>query len=587
MSSFTIDKEHFLLNNEPFRILSGAMHYFRVHPVYWGDRLRKMRAMGLNTLETYVAWNLHEPKPAEFNFDGWLDIVDYIKQAADSGLRVIVRPGPYICSEWDLGGLPAWLLKDREIKFRCAHEPYLEAVDRYFDVLLPRLEPLQISRGGPIIAMQIENEYGAYGNDKEYLRYLEKGMRARGINVLLFTSDGPTDDMLCAGTLPHILKTANFGSDAKNKFAKLREYQPEGPLMCMEFWNGWFDHWGGKHHVRTPEDTTTTLDEILFQGGSVNFYMFHGGTNFGFMNGSNCHGKFESTITSYDYDVPLNEAGDITPKYLACRKILGKYVELPDIPLPSAVPKLALGPVELTETAGLFDALDWLSKPIRRPTPEPMEMFGQNYGFILYRTRVEGPRSEMPLRIQKLHDRAQVFVDGDFVGVLEREFPEKTLNIVVPPEGLQLEILVENMGRVSWGPKMYDRKGITDAVSLGDRHLFGWTIFPLPLDDLSRLEFSEVTANVGPVFCRGEFAVTDPKDTFLALDGWTKGVCWINGFNLGRYWKRGPQQTLYVPGPVLRKGKNEIIIFELQTLENCTVEFRNHPVLNRSYPGNQ
>lgn len=579
MNSFTIDKKHFLLNNEPFRILSGAMHYFRVHPDYWRNRLQKMSVMGLNTMETYVAWNLHEPKPGEYNFDGILNIVDYIRQAADQGLKVIVRPGPYICSEWELGGLPAWLLKDTGMKCRCAYKPFLEAVDRYFDALLPQLEPLQISKGGPIIAMQIENEYGAYGNDKEYLGYLEKGMRSRGIDVLLFTSDGPTDDMLQGGTLPHILKTANFGSDAKNKFAKLREYQPEGPLMCMEFWNGWFDHWGGKHHVRPPEDTAAALDEILSLGASVNFYMFHGGTNFGFLNGSNSLRKFETTITSYDYDTLLDESGDITPKYLACREVIGKYVELPDILLPPVASKLSHAPVELTDYVRLFDVLDLLSDPIRRPAPEPMEMFGQNYGFILYKTEVEGPRAEMPLRIKQLHDRAQVFVDGESVGVLEREFPKKTIDITIPRRGIQLEILVENMGRVSYGPDMHDRKGITEAVSLGERHLFGWTIYPLALDDLSLLNFSSKGSKIGPVFFRSKFIIHKPEDTYLSLNGWTKGVCWINGFNLGRYWKRGPQKTLYVPAPILQEGENEIIVFELHGREHGKIEFHDYPDL--------
>ncbi len=580
MGTFAIDKDQFLLNGKPFRILSGAMHYFRVLPEYWEDRMRKMRAMGLNTLETYVAWNQHEPQPGVFRFDGGLDLAAYIRRAADVGLYVVVRPGPYICSEWDLGGLPSWLLKDPGMRLRCAHEPYLDAVDGYFDALLPQLEPLQITKGGPILALQIENEYGSYGNDKGYLRYLRDGMRARDIDVLLFTSDGPTDEMLQYGTLPGILKTVNFGSRAEQAFAKLREYQREGPLICMEFWNGWFDHWGEEHHHRHPEDAAAALDQILAAGASVSFYMFHGGTNYGFMNGANRdRDAYKPTVGSYDYDAPLDEAGDVTPKYLAFRQVIARYAPVGDVPIPGPSPKMALGTVELTECVGLFEALEALSSPIRRPTPEPMEMLDQDYGFILYRTEVAGPRAEVPLTIRGLHDRAQVFVDGRSIGVLERESPEETLSLSVPQGGVMLEVLVENMGRVNYGPDLLDRKGITEGVLLGQQYLFDWTAYPLPLDNLSALRYSPSHSTGGPAFYRGAFTVAEPRDTFLALPGWTKGVCWVNGFNLGRYWDRGPQRTLYVPAPLLRVSQNELVVLELHGCERRTAEFRDRPDL--------
>jgi beta-galactosidase len=579
MDTFTIDDKQFLLNNKPFRILAGAMHYFRVLPEYWENRLAKLRPMGLNTLETYVAWNLHESKPGQFDFDGRLDLVAYIQRAAEAGLKVIVRPGPYICAEWEFGGFPAWLLKDPNMKLRCLYQPYLDAVDRFFDALLPKLVPFQISHGGPIIAMQVENEYGSYGNDYAYLQYLEHSMRARGIDVLLFTSDGPTDEMLQYGTLSHIFKIVNFGSKAREGFQKLREYQPTGPLMCMEFWNGWFDHWGEQHHRRAPEDAAAALDEILSTGASVNLYMFHGGTNFGFMNGANFSTKYEPTVTSYDDDAPVNEAGDITPKYLAFRKVISQYSDLPDLPVPQNAPKMSLDPLELTEAVDLFAALDTLSCPIKRPTPEPMEMLGQNYGFILYRTQVTGPRAETPLTIREPHDRAHVFVDGQLIGILEREAPDKKLNLSIPPRGITLEILVENMGRINYGPELHDRKGITAGVLLGQQYLFNWTIFPLPLDDLSGLHFSPAASTERPAFYRGRFVVTAPHDTFLTLDGWTKGVCWINGFNLGRYWARGPQKTLYVPAPLLHKGENELIILELSRTTHLHVWFCDQPYL--------
>ena len=297
MHPVTIEGDQFIQDGRPIQIISGAIHYFRVVPEYWHDRLLKLRACGFNTLETYVAWNLHEPRRDQFNFSGICDIERYIRTAAEIGLNVIVRPGPYICSEWDLGGLPAWLLADADMRLRCNYRPYLDAVDSFFDALLPRLTPLQASKGGPIIAMQVENEYGSYGNDKDYLRYLQAGLISRGFEGLLFTSDGASDAMLQGGTLPDVLKVANFGSDPKGQFAKLREHQPEGPLMCGEFWAGWFDHWGEEHHRRDPQEVAGVLDEMLAMGASVNDYMFHGGTNFGFMNGANHFGTLEPCVT--------------------------------------------------------------------------------------------------------------------------------------------------------------------------------------------------------------------------------------------------------------------------------------------------
>lgn len=580
MGTFTFNEEHFLLNGEPFRLLSGAMHYFRVPAASWDDRLAKLRAMGLNTVETYVAWNLHEPRPGEFHFEDNLDLVAYMRCAASHGLQVIVRPGPYICAEWDLGGLPAWLLKDPGMRLRCCHPPYLHAVDRFFDVLMTQLTPLQITRGGPILAMQVENEYGSYGNDSAYLRYLENGLRARGADVLLFTSDGPTDEMLQAGTLPHLLKTVNFGSHPGEAFAKLREYQPTGPLVCMEFWNGWFDHWGEDHHVREPGDAAATLDEILAAGASVNFYMFHGGTNFGFLNGANqFNGEYQPTTTSYDYDAPLNEAGDPTPKYYRYREILGKYVELPDLPLPEVAPKQALGPIHAREAVTLFSALDMLAQPHAVAAPEPMEFFDQSYGFILYRTTLSGPRDEASLTLCGLHDRALVFANGSLLGTLERAVPDPSLPLSVPAEGLTLDILVENMGRINYGPDLLDRKGITAGVLLGQQYLYNWTAYPLPLDKINHLPFQAQAAITGPAFYRASFEISDQRDTFLALPGWTRGVCWVNGFNLGRYWRRGPQQTLYVPGSLLKAGENELILFELHEAGDRALEFRAQPEL--------
>jgi beta-galactosidase len=581
----TISDNQFLLNDQPFRLLSGALHYFRVVPEYWRDRLEKMRAFGLNSVETYVAWNLHEPRPGEFHFEGGLDLVRFIETAAEAGLKVIVRPGPYICSEWDFGGLPAWLLKDPAMQVRCAYPPYLAAVDRYFDALLPRLLPLLASQGGPIIAMQVENEYGGYGNDPLYLRHLADGLRARGVDVLLFTSDGPRDGQQQGGGIPGILRTVNFAFEANGAFAKLREYQPAGPLLVTEFWSGWFDHWGEEHHLAADGSSSIarsvrTLDDILAAGASLNFYMFHGGTNFGFMNGANLElSGYHSTLTSYDYAAPLAECGDPSPRFAAYRAVLRKYAEIPDTPIVPAAPKRAYGSVQLRESCGLSDALDVLSRKQASVTPDPMETFDQDYGFILYRTRISGPRGKAMLVAHEVRDRAQVFVDGRPAGVLERETGEEAVLLEIPAAGVALDLLVENMGRVNFGPGLMDRKGIVGAVTFDWQVLFNWEVYPLPLKDISQVRFTAAHVRAGPRFFRGSFKVDEAADTFLALPGWTKGVAWINGFNLGRYWSRGPQQTLYVPAPLLKRGDNEITIFELHGAEQLAVELRDRPEL--------
>lgn len=579
----SISGNQFLLNDQPFRIFSGAIHYFRVVPEYWNDRLSKARAFGLNTVETYVPWNLHEPRPGEFHFDGRLDIVRFIQIAAELGLKVIVRPGPYICSEWDFGGLPAWLLKDPSMQVRCIYPPYLEAVGCYLDALLPHLVPLLASRGGPIIAMQVENEYGSFGNDKDYLQLLTNGLRSRGVDVLLFTSDPPFEASLQESGLPDLFKTVNFAFNAKLGLRKLRAHQPAGPLMVTEFWSGWFDHWGERHHIAAGGIPTSLLSlrtfrEILASGSSFNFYMFHGGTNFGFMNGANVDkNRYRPDVTSYDYAAPLDEAGNLTPKFDAFRAELRNHIpNMPHISFPKPAQTRSFGSVMLDRSIRLFDCLDKLSHSHFCPSPQPMEYFDQSYGFILYRTQVPGPRSKARLELHELHDRAQIFLEGKAAGVLEREFPKRTLSLSIQPHGTRLNILVENMGRVNFGPFLIDRKGITEGVTLGDQFLFGWEIFPLPLDDLSSLEYFPGRSRVFPAFLRGTFLVDDPADTFLGLPGWTKGVVWLNGFNLGRYWKRGPQRTLYVPAPLLRKGENEIVVLELHKTSRPVVQFTNH-----------
>ncbi|MBP1988746.1 glycoside hydrolase family 35 protein [Paenibacillus eucommiae] len=585
MGMFNFQGENFTMDGNPIRIISGAIHYFRVVPEYWRDRLLKLKACGFNTVETYVAWNLHEPKQGEFNFAGIADLEKFIEIAGEVGLMVIVRPSPYICAEWEFGGLPAWLLADSDMRLRCFHQPFLDKVDAYYDVLLPKLEPLLCTNGGPIIAMQIENEYGSYGNDKKYLNYLKDSMQKRGIDVLLFTSDGPLDYMLQGGMVEGVLATVNFGSSPDESFEKLREYQPDKPLMCMEFWNGWFDHWGEEHHTRDAGDVAQVLDEMLKANASVNFYMFHGGTNFGFYNGAN-NPEYAPTITSYDYDVLLDEAGDPTPKFHAVRKVIENYVELGELVLPDPIKKKSYGQVHMTEQIGLLDHLDAFSTPSQHTCPEPMEKLGQDYGFIMYTTHISGPRIKGSLFVQDVHDRAMIFLDDKFIGIIERDHKEMlSVELEIPHQGAKLSILVENMGRTNYGPLLKDYKGITEGARFANQFLYDWTIHTLPLDSVSSIPFAVKTAvdkdkdeakankaNV-PTFFKGTLEIDELADTFLNMAGWTKGVVYINGFNLGRYWERGPQKTLYVPAPLLKQGQNEIVVFELHGCSEPCVTF--------------
>nr|WP_199617480.1 beta-galactosidase family protein [Paenibacillus alkalitolerans] len=572
-----------MYDGKPVRLISGAMHYFRIVPEYWSDRLQKLKACGFNTVETYVPWNFHEPKPGQFRFDGMADIERFIRTAGDLGLFVIVRPSPYICAEWEFGGLPSWLLADPDMRLRCYDHKFLARVDAYYDVLLPRLKPLLCTNGGPIIAMQVENEYGSYGNDARYLEYLRQGMIERGMDVLLFTSDGPTDAMLQAGTVPGTLATVNFGSGPRHAFEKLREYQPDAPLMCMEYWNGWFDHWGDNHHTRDAADVATVFEEMLKENASVNFYMFHGGTNFGFYNGANCQQKdqYEPTITSYDYDVLLSESGEPTEKFYTVREAISRYSNIGELKLPDPIGKKAYGRVAMSGQTALFSQLDRLSHAVRMTNPEPMEKLGQGYGFILYTTGISGPRENQELVVQEVRDRALVFVDGRYQGVLERGNKDAAVSFAVRPEGAEISILVENMGRVNYGPYLRDMKGITEGVRHGFQFLFDWTIRTLPLDDVSKLGYEPLGAQLAPSFFRGTLHIDEhePSDTFLDMDGWTKGVVFINGFNLGRYWNKGPQRTLYVPAPLLRQGDNEIVIFELHETRQTAVTFADCPDL--------
>jgi beta-galactosidase len=577
MSRLRIEPDGFRLDGEPFRIVSGGLHYFRIHPGQWADRLAKARAMGLNAVDTYIPWNLHQPAPGTVLMDGGLDLPRFLELAAAEGLHVLLRPGPYICAEWEGGGLPSWLLAEPGIRLRSTDPRYLAAVDTWFGELLPRLAPFMSARGGPVIAVQVENEYGAYGDDQDYLRHLADLLGEHGVTEPLFTCDQPAD--LTRGSLPGVLSTANFGSGAAHHLPLLRNHMPEGPLMVAEFWNGWFDRWGGVHTVREAADAAAELDALLAAGASVNLYMFHGGTNFGFTNGANDKHTYRPTVTSYDYDSPLDEAGDPTAKFAAFREVITRRTGAPETALPEPSKKLNLLGVALTQSAPLLGSLDRLGEAVSAPRPLAMEELGQDFGFVLYETRLPaaGP---VVLEAEDVRDRAQVFVDGRPVGVLERESHHRALAFTVPSPGARLEVLVENQGRVNYGQGIHDRKGLLGEVRLGGEPLRGWTSRPLPLRDPAAPAFAPTGHTpVGPTFHRGVFDLTDTADTFLDLTGWTKGNAWVNGFHLGRYWSRGPQRRLYVPGPVLRTGTNEIVVLELHATARPTVDLCDTPDL--------
>ncbi|MCL2557603.1 MAG: beta-galactosidase, partial [Treponema sp.] len=555
----------------------------------------KLAACGFNTVETYVPWNLHEPKEGVFSFDGFGDLEGFIETAAAVGLKVIVRPGPYICAEWEFGGFPGWLAKDRSMRLRCMWPDYLQKVRNWFSALIPKLVPYLCTNGGPIIAVQIENEYGSYGSDGEYLSYLKNLLRELGVDSVLFTSDGPNIQMLDGGTLPDIWKTVNFGSNPERAFDLLRRFQPDGPDMCCEFWCGWFDHWGEAHHRREAADVADVLERIVKTGASVNMYMFHGGTNFGFWNGANIDdaGQYQPTTTSYDYHAPLSEAGDITPAYEACKKALEKYFgPAPAIKMANSA-KAAYGKVELTQRRPLWD---FLGEPVKAAAPLSMEELDQEQGFVLYRKRVEMPPVsrecmaqrdyKMALSITGFRDRAVVCVDGETVGVIYRNSNEAVILPMPTGESFRLDILVENMGRLNYGHGGATPCGIFGSVKIGPTALFGWEMYGLPLSPLpsfaepAKHEPSTQPHSVNaPAFYRGAFDAAETRDTFLDLAGFRKGVAFVNGFNLGRYWEAGPARTLYVPAPLLARGQNEICLFETDGCSGpATVELTDSPV---------
>ena len=577
--TFSFDDKQFLMDGKPFPMMSGAIHYFRCPAEYWRDRLLKLKECGLNTVETYVAWNWHELTPGNFDFSGILDLGRFLDTAAELGLYAIVRPGPFICAEWEGGGLPAWLLSIPGMRIRCNNEPYKARVRMFFEKLFEIIVPRQCTKGGNVIMLQVENEYGSYGDDKEYLIWLKNLYRELGADVLLYRADGNDPYMMAAAeTGDRMFAAMNYGSNPVwHEERRLASGRP-GPHLCGEYWCGWFDHWHEAHHSRSAENIAEEIDTFLSIGAGFNFYMFFGGTNFGFWSGANGEPVYAPTTTSYDYDGLLNEAGDRTPKYYAVRDVIGKH-------FPGTVPALtakesekkAYGTVPFVGTAKLFDHVKEVAGvSVHSGQPMTMEELGSYYGYVLYDTDLNF-EIEGTLDPKNVADRLTFFADRKLVGAMENG-RENTKPVL--PEGTRhVSILCENMGRINYGPDTLDSKGLR-GIRFGFHYHMGWQNTALPMDDLSRLTFDEVQTPAEPAFHKAILHVDGtPCDTFLSMEGFHKGFVTVNGFNIGRYYNDStPQKTLYVPATLLREGDNEIVVFEADRTERTSIEFKDAPV---------
>jgi beta-galactosidase len=575
VGSFAVGETDFLLDGHAHRILSGAIHYFRVHPDLWADRIRKARLMGLNTIETYVAWNAHEPRRGDWDATGWNDLGRFLDLIAEEGMHAIVRPGPYICAEWHNGGLPVWLTGIPGIGLRRSEPQYLAEVGTYLQRVYEIVAPRQIEQGGPVILVQIENEYGAYGDDKDYLRELVRMTRDAGITVPLTTIDQPTPQMLSDGSLEGLHATGSFGSRAGERLAALREHQRTGPLMCAEFWDGWFDWWGGHHHTTSAADAAAELDTLLAAGASVNFYMFHGGTNFGLTNGANDKGRYLPIVTSYDYDAPLDEGGDPSEKYFAFRDVIARHADVPG-ESPSAGRRAPQFDVELVLGAAGDGAPD---ASVHR-SPPTFEELGHLSALVRY--DVDLPDGDAPrlLTFDEVRDQAWVSVDGTAIGTMSRTLHERS--IIVPP-GSRLSLVVEERGRVNYADRIGEHKGLIGIPKLDGSALEGWTATAIDVAALARPVTSTEAAGEPrhgtPAVLSGRFRMDEPADLFLDTRDWGSGFAAVNGFVLGRYRRTGPQRTLYVPAPLLRAGENTVVVIELDHLTLARAVFVAGPEL--------
>jgi beta-galactosidase len=562
--TFTLGDSAFLLDGKPFQMISGEMHYPRVPREAWRARMKMAKAMGLNTIGTYVFWNLHEPQKGRFDFSGNNDVAEFVKIAKEEGLWVILRPSPYVCAEWEFGGYPYWLQNEKGLVVRSKEEKYLKEYETYIKEVGKQLAPLQVNHGGNILMVQIENEYGSYSNDKEYLAINQRLFKEAGFDGLLYTCDPPA--AMANGHLPGLLPAINGIDDvAKVKKMISENHGGKGPFYIAEWYPAWFDWWGTAHHTISAENYTGRLDSVLSAGISINMYMFHGGTTRGFMNGANYDDShpYEPQVSSYDYDAPLDEAGNATHKFMLFRQVIAKHLPagqtLP--PVPAAKPTIAINDIKLNRSAGI---LDILPKPVLNKTPLTFEDLNQDYGFVLYHTVITGGKTGI-LKLNELRDYAVIMINGEAAGVLDRRHNQDSIELVLPAGKVKLDILVENLGRINFGPYLLkNKKGITENVKFDGKEIYNWKMYSFPFSQVnSGTIYKEKTSGNTPVLRRGAFSLSKVADTYLDMRKWGKGVVWVNGHNLGRYWSVGPQQTLYLPAEWLKKGNNDIVVFEL------------------------
>ncbi|AYL97414.1 glycoside hydrolase family 35 protein [Mucilaginibacter celer] len=579
--TFALGESTFLLDGKPLQMISGEMHCYRIPQQYWRARMKMAKAMGLNTIGTYVFWNAHEPVQGQYDFTGNNNIAEFVKIAKEEGLWVIMRPSPYACAEWEFGGYPWWLLKDKDLKVRSKDPKFLAAYKNYIMALSKQLNPYLITHGGNILMVQIENEYGSYSNDKEYLDINRKIFREAGFDGVLFTCDGPSQ--MPAGYLPGYLPAVNGLDDPKEVKTLINKYHGgKGPYYIAEWYPGWFDSWGSPHSTTSAEDDAKKLDEVLSAGISINMYMFHGGTSRGFMNGANMSRKdpYSPQTSSYDYDAPLNEAGDPTPKFFKFREIIQKHlpagVTLP--PVPAANKTIVIPSIALTTSALLFNNLN---KPVVSEKPLCFEDLDQGYGFVLYRTQLKDAADGL-LKIKELRDYATVYLNGQRISILDRHLRQDSLQLSGAKKGDILDILLENNGRINYGPYLTDnRQGITDKVTLNGTELLDWKMYKFPFQNTAGFKYSaKVVTEAQPVLYKGTFTLTETGDTWLDLSNFGKGFVFLNGINIGKYWNIGPQQTLYIPAGWLKKGSNEIVVFDQLKNGHKTISALNHPILN-------
>ncbi|RPE05852.1 beta-galactosidase [Chitinophaga lutea] len=571
--TFTLGQSEFLLDGKPYQIISGEMHPARIPKEYWRHRIQMTKAMGCNTIAAYIFWNYHEKTEGTFDFaTDNRNIAEFVRICQEEGMWVLFRPGPYVCAEWEFGGLPPYLLRIPDIKVRCMDPRYMAAVERYVKALAKEVKDLQVTKGGPILMVQVENEYGSFGNDKNYLLRLKQLWDDNGIDVPYYTADGPTAHMLEAGSIPGAaIGLDSGGSDAD--FAAAARQNPNVPSFSSESYPGWLTHWGEKWARPGIPGIVKEIKYLMDNKKSFNFYVIHGGTNFGFTAGANSGGKgYEPDLTSYDYDAPINERGDTTAKYMALRNLIASYLpkgkKLPKIP--AAMPVISFPAVQLQPLTSIWEHLP---QPVASVQPKTFEAYGQDYGFMLYKTTLIGHKSGK-LTITDLHDYATIYLNGQYIGKLDRRLGERTIDL--PKTEVKdpvLEILVEGMGRINFAQYLIDRKGITDRVTLNGMTLMNWDVYGLPMTEeaVTKLTPSKASPDKRAQYFKGRFQLDATGDTFIDMTGYKKGIVWVNGHNLGRYWEIGPQKRLYCPATWLKKGENEIIVFDQHQTTAATI----------------